>query len=542
MKKTYIFGHHNPDTDSVCASICLSYFKNILGDNTEPRVLDEINSETKYVLDYFKVKKPKLLDNVKLQIKDVNYHKNYFVSSTASIRDVYDFLSLKKITGVPIVNEEGVFEGLITLKIILNKMIEGNLRFINTSYDNILKVLNGKKVLKFDEEIKGNIMVGGYRTAVFINEVNVSEDNILIITNRPKIINYAINSGIKTIIVVGSSELDSECKKNAKKHNVNIIRTTYDTFYTTKLINWSSYAKNFEDEERIVYFNENDYYNDFIETSKQLKHNNYPVVNNKGKCLGLLRITDVEDVNKKQVILVDHNEENQSVSGLYQAEIVEIVDHHKIGNFTTNIPINFRNMAVGSTCTIIYELYKDKRARIPKWVSGLLLSGILSDTLILKSPTTTDIDKKAAKELSKLAKLDYKKFGMSMFKTGFSIKGKTPIDILETDIKSYELEDNTKYAVSQIFTLENKEVLDNLDVYIEEMENLRKQLGCKFMVATIIDVIKNGSYFIYTEGASDILRMGYSLEKMEQGIFIEGQVSRKKQIIPAIINGANKLK
>ena len=256
MKKTYIFGHHNPDTDSVAASICLSYFKNLLGDYTEARVLDEINAETQYVLDYFKVKKPKLLDNVKLQIKDMNYHKNYFIKNTASIRDVYDFLSEKKITGVPIVNEEGVFEGLITLKIILNKMIEGNLRFINTSYENLLKVLNGRKVLKFNEEIKGNIIVGGYRTAVFVNEVNVSDNSILIITNHPRIIDYAIKSGIKTIIVVAEDDLDPECKKNAKKNKVNVIRTDYDTFYTTKLINWASYAKNFCDEERIVYFSD----------------------------------------------------------------------------------------------------------------------------------------------------------------------------------------------------------------------------------------------------------------------------------------------
>lgn len=542
MKKTYIFGHHNPDTDSVCASICLSYFKNMLGDHTEPRVLDDINLETKYVLDYFKVKKPKLLDNVKLQIKDLNYHKNYVMANTASIKDVYDFLSLKKITGVPIVNDEGIFQGIITLKIILNKMIEGDLRYLNTSYDNILKVIKGKKILKYTNEIEGNIIVGGYRTMVFVNEVDVSGNNILIISNRPRIINYAIKSGIKTIIVVGSSELDPECKDNAKKNKVNIIRTNYDTFYTTKLINWASYAKNFCDEERIVYFNENDYYNDFVEVSKKLKHNNYPVVNNKGKCLGLLRITDAIDVNKKEVILVDHNEESQSVSGLYQADIVEIVDHHKIGNLTTNSPINFRNMAVGSTCTIIYELYKDKKVRMTKWAAGLLLAGILSDTLILKSPTTTDIDKKAVKSLSKVCKVDYKKFGLNMFKAGTSIEGKTPLEILESDIKTFEFEDGVKYAVSQVFTLDTDKVFSNLDNFIEEIDNIKNKLKCKFVVVAITDIIKNGSYFIYTEEAIDILKAGFGLESLEQGFYIEGQVSRKKQIVPAIIGGASKLK
>ena len=542
MKKTYIFGHRNPDTDSVCSAISLSYFKNMQGENTEPRILDDISRETAYVLDYFGVKKPKLLDNVKLQIKDVNYHKNYFLKDTVSIKDVYDFLTLKKITGIPIVKEDGSFEGIITLKIILNKMIEGNLRYLNTSYDNILKVLNGKKVLKFTDKIEGNLLVGGYRTMVFVNEVDVSSNNILIITNRPKIINYAIDGGIKTIVVVGTSDLDPECKKKAKANRVNIIRTEYDTFYTTKMISWANYAKIFCDEERIVYFNENDYYNDFVEISKKLKHNNYPVVNNKGKCLGLLRITDVDDVNKKEVILVDHNEQNQSVTGLYQASIIEIIDHHKIGDLTTNSPINFRNMAVGSTCTIVYELYKEKGIKITKEIAGILLSGILSDTLILKSPTTTEIDKNAVKALSKLAKVDYKKLGFNMFKAGTSILNKTPLEVLETDIKTFEFEDFYKYAVSQVITLEVDQILNDMDTYIEQIEALRKSLGCKFLVVAITDILKNGSYFLYTEDALDVLKAGYNLEEIKQGIFIKDQVSRKKQIVPAILKGANILR
>ena len=210
MSKTYIFGHHNPDTDSVCSAICLSYFKNKLGENTEPRVLDEINEETKFVLSFFKVKKPKMLDNVKLQVKDIKYHKNYVLKDTDSIKDVYDFLNEKKITGIPIVNSEGTFEGLITLKIILSRLIDGNLRYLTTSYNNLLKVLKGTKILKFNSDISGNIIVGGYKSDVFISEVKLSSDNILITSNRNRVIEYAINNGVKTIILVGDSKLDKE--------------------------------------------------------------------------------------------------------------------------------------------------------------------------------------------------------------------------------------------------------------------------------------------------------------------------------------------
>ena len=542
MSKTYIFGHHNPDTDSVCSAICLSYFKNRLGDNTEPRVLDELNEETKFVLSFFKAKKPKMLDNVKLQVKDIKYHKNYTLKDTNSIKDVYDFLSEKKITGIPIVNSEGQFEGLITLKIILNRLINGNLRYLNTSYDNLIKVLKGSKVLKYDNNITGNIIVGGYKSDVFVHEVKLSSDNILITSNRNRVIEYAINSDVKTIILVGDCVLDKEIITLAKKNKVNIISTPLDTFNTTMLINWANFAKSFCDEERIVCFNENDYYNDFIETSKRLKHNNYPVVNNKGKCLGLLRITDVDSFNRKNVILVDHNESSQSVTGLSQANILEIVDHHKIGDLTTSIPINFRNMAVGSTCTIIYQLYKEKKVRIIKPVAGLLLSGILSDTLILKSPTTTDIDKKAVKELSKICKLDYKKYGFLMFKEGSKITDKSIDDIIDTDLKIFEFEDLYKYAVSQVITLEIDEIFNNIDLYIEKIEQMKKTLHLSFLLVVVTDILKNGSYLIYTNGAEDVIKEGFNLKEIKQGVFIEKQVSRKKQIVPSLIKGINKLR
>lgn len=542
MEKTYIFGHHNPDTDSVCAAITLSYYKNQLGENTEPRVLDEINKETAFVLNYFNVPEPNYLDNVKLQIKDIDYHKNYFMKNTDSIKKVYDFLLNKSITGLPIVDKSNKFVGLITLKMILNKLIGDNLRYINTSYDNILEVLEGKEILRFNDDIEGEVIVGGYRSMIFVNEIKLSSRDILITSNRPMIINYAISEGIKNIIVVGNQDLDRECLENAKKNEVNVIKTNYDTFYTVKKISLSNYAESFCDDKRVICFNNDDYYNDFVDISKKLKHNNYPVIDEENNCLGLLRLTDLDNVNRKKVILVDHNESSQSALGLHQAEIVEIVDHHKIGDLTTNNPINFRNMAVGSTNTIIYQLYKEKNINITKTIAGLMLSGILSDTIILKSPTTTSYDKNAVLELSKIAEVDYEDYGLKMFQAGTSLKGKTREEVVNTDIKTFTYNENDRYAVSQIFTLDIEEIVKDLNSYINLIEQMKEELNCKFIVVAVTDILNNGSYFIFTKGAKEILEAGYALQNIKQGEYMDGQVSRKKQIVPSIINGINRLK
>ena len=537
MKKTYIFGHHNPDTDSVCGAIALSYYKNELGKNTEPRILDEISKETKFVLDYFKVPEPSYIDNVKLQISDIEYHKNYYKKDTD-----YDFLTDKSITGVPLVDENKKFTGLITLKMILNKLIGGNLKHICTSYDNILEAINGIEVLRYEEEINAEVIVGGYRSMIFLKEVQPSKKDILVTSNRPMIINYAINEGIKNIVVVGKQELDEECINNAKNNKVNVIRTNYDTFYTLKLISLSNYAKFYCDGKRVVCFKEDDYYNDFVDISKKLKHNNYPVIDDNNNCLGLLRLTDLDNVNKKRVILVDHNESSQSIMGLSQSEIVEIVDHHKIGDLTTNSPINFRNMAVGSTNTIIYHLYKEKSMKVPKPIAGLMLSGILSDTIILKSPTTTEYDRQAARELSLIAGVDYKKYGIEMFKEGTSLKGKTKEEVINTDIKTFNYNDELRYSVSQIFTLDIDSIMKDINSYIELIEKMKNDQKLKFVVVSITDILEDGSYFIFTESAKEVLEAGYAIQNIKQGEYIKGQVSRKKQIVPTIINGINRIK
>jgi len=541
QEKVYIFGHHSPDTDSVSAAIALAYLKRKQGMNAIPVVLDEISKETEFVLRNFNVGHPICIDNVKLQIKDIDYHKGYFLRKSDSISKVYHYLIDKKITGLPIVDENDTFVGLVTLKMILNQLISSDLKKLTTSYDNIVEVLKGKEVLKFDDEIRGSLMVAGYRSSIFVEDSHITSDHVLIASFRPMIIDYAIQSGVKVIVIVGDQKLDDMFLEKAKEHHVNIIYTSYDTFYTAKLITLANYIETVIGSDRITCFLEDDFYDDFVSMSKKQKYNNYPVIDRNRKCLGLLRLTDIDNVCKKKVMLVDHNEKGQSITGLDEAEILGIVDHHKIGDLTTNNPINFRNMAVGSTNTIIYYLYKEAGIAIPDEIAGVMLSGILSDTLILTSPTTTGMDTEVVESLAEQLDIDYQAYGTEMFKEGTSLKGRTKEEIINQDIKSFTHE-GIKYSVSQVFTLDIDSIMKDMDDYLALIEKQKEDMNVHFIVVAITDILSNGSYLLYTKDAKEILEAGYKIEELEEGHFVKDQVSRKKQLVPAIISGINQNK
>ena len=539
MSKIYIFGHQRPDTDAVTAAITLSYLKRELGLDTEPRVLGHINDETKYVLDYFGIKEPKYLNDVRLQLKDINYHKNMYINGNCTIKETYDYLVEKSITGVPIVNDDNKYLGIVTLKDLAREIISGNYNKLNTTYDNIKKTLNGKKVLKYDDVIDGDLLIASYNANTFVNNVKLTKDNILLVGDRHTIHEFAIKNKIKLIIVTGSNDVSESNLKLAKEKKVNIIRTNLDTFTASKLIGLSNRVENIIHRESIT-FSETDFYGDFIEETKKLKHNNYPIVSSTNKCLGLIRVTDIVEKNNKKVILVDHQEFEQSAPGIEEANIIEIVDHHKIGNVSTKNPINFRNMVVGSSNTIIHELYKENNVKIPKEIAGLMLSGILSDTLILQSPTTTDLDRQVVEELSKLLKINYQDYALNMFKAGTSLKGKTKDEVITTDLKTFTSDNNVKFAVAQVFTLDIDEIKADLDEYLEKLNETNEKLGCEFTMLCFTDVIKNGSYVIYTEKAKKILEAGFKKTSFEQMTYIPNLASRKKQMVPVILNELEK--
>ena len=538
MNKVYIFGHQSPDTDAVTSAISLSHLKNKLGMDTEPRVLGHINKETKYVLDKFGIKEPKYLNDVKLQLKDLDYHKGLFVDENKSIAYVYKFLTEKGVTGTPVVTDGNKYKGIITIKDIAKKLISNDFDKIDSNYSNILETVSGEEVLKFDDEIKGNVLVASYDSDTFTSNVNLNSNSILIVGDRQDIIKKAINDNVKLIVVTGPEKITEENLKLAENNKINVIKTNIDSFHTSKLICLSNKIGTLLVEDTSKIFRENDYYTDFVEATKKLKHNNYPILNNNGVCLGLIRITEIINKNNKKVMLVDHQEKEQSVIGLDEANILEIVDHHKIGNINTTNPINFRNMTVGSTNTIVYFMYKENNVEIPKEIAGIMLSGLLSDTLCLQSPTTTEIDKKVAEDLSLIAGVDYEKYALDMFKAGTSLEGLTKEEVIKSDFKSFPIGDE-KMAIGQVFTLDVDRIFDELDTYIEKLEEINNKEGYKFIIIAITDILKNGSYLIFTENAKSILENIYKLDDIKQGYYVDGLVSRKKQILPSILSELN---
>ena len=535
MKQTtYIFGHRKPDTDSVASAIALSYLKNKRGHKTMPVVLDDINKETEFVLDYFGIKQPEFLNDVKLKIEDVSYYKECFVSEKESIKNTYEYIKEKSITGVPIVDENKKLLGLVTVKMIGNELISGNFTHLKTSYNNILDTLKGREVLRANDEIDGEILTAAFRSATILNNIEMNENNIVIVGDRHSIIEYAIKSKVKLVVIVGGEQVKPEHLELAKVNNVSIISTDYDTFHTAKLIGLSGYVGTLLHNARIEKINEKDYLDAFIELSSKQGYNNYPVVNKKGKCVGLIRVTDIKEKNRKKVILVDHNEAAQSVIGIEEAEITEIVDHHKIGDLTTNKPINFRNMKVGSTNTIIYMLYTEAGIKIPKEIAGIMLSGIISDTLKFTSPTTTEMDKNVAHILTRIAEVDIDEYAIQMFKAGTKLDGKTTEEIILTDMKIFPIEDE-KIAVSQVFTLNSEEILNNKVEYIQVLNELSESKGYSLTMLCITDIIQNGSYILYNTAYEDKVKEALELNEIYQGIYVNGVLSRKKQIVPKLM-------
>ena len=535
MKEIYIFGHKKPDTDTVTSAIALSYLKNQQGMNTVPKILGKINKETEFALNYFNVTVPEYLDDVKLQIKDLNYYKDCYVKETDSLNKAYKYMNEQNITGIPVVDSNKKLKGIVTSKMIGSELMLGDFTHLKTSYKNILEVLEAEEILKFDDEIVGTIIAASYRSTTFLNTLELNNDTIMIVGDRHSLIEAAILSKIKLLIIVGNKDIKEEHIMLAKLKGVNIIRTHYDTYHTAKLINFTSYIGNLLSDIRNVSFKETDYYDDFKEKCIKLGYNNYPVVDKKNKCLGLVRITDINELNRKQVILVDHNESSQSVEGLEEAEILEIIDHHKIGAVTTSMPINFRNMTVGSTNTILFLMYSESKVEIPAYIAGIMLSGILSDTLKFTSPTTTEYDKYAALSLANISNIDIDDYSSKLFKAGTNLEGKTLEEIIEEDLKIFEI-DNKRVAVSQVLSLNPDDILDKKLDYIAKLDEMKNNKEYDLFVLCITDIIKGGSYIFYDTNNEDLIREAFSNNDLTEGYFLPDCLSRKKQIVPNLMN------
>lgn len=535
MDKIYIFGHKNPDADSVCGSITLSNLKNKLGMNTEPRILSPINKETEYILNRFNIKVPEYLNDVRVQIKDVNYHKDYIINENKSIYEAFKKMNDNAITGLPLVDDSDLFKGYVSLKEVASEMIYNENLYIDTTFDNIASILETSNYIKFDDQITGYAHAATFDDETFIKDIPIDEKSIVIVGDREAIIRHAINSNVKLIIMVKGKKLSEELESEARKHKVNVIMTNKSSFKIARVLCLTNPIKSIKRGSDTVTFTVDDYLTDFNEETNKLKHTNYPILNSRGICLGMLRTIDAHEVTKKKVILVDHNMRAQSVDGLEEAEILEITDHHNIGDINTSSPINFRNMSVGAVNTIIYYLYRENNVKIDKTMAALMLSGIISDTLLLQSPTTTEKDRLVAADLAHIAKLDLNTYGLELLSSGVSIEGLTANEILFKDFKIYKVGDYNM-SIAQVFTTDFKYFEPRVDELVEELNRVAKNHDYKSCALFVTNFLTNNSYILFSDNSKKTLEIAYGIDEIKNGHMLKGVVSRKKQMVPYIMS------
>lgn len=535
MDKIYVFGHKNPDADSVCASITLSNLKNELSMNTEPRILSPINKETEYILNRFNIEVPAYLNDVRVQIKDVNYHKNFIINENKTIFEAFKMMNDHAITGLPLVDDESNFKGYVSLKEVASDMIYNENLHIETSFDNLTSILEATDYLKFDDCISGYAHAATFDDETFINDIRIDKESIVIVGDRETIIKYAIESKVKLIIMVKGKKLNEEELTLAKNNKINVIMTNKSSFKIARVLCLANPIKSIKRGIDTITFTVDDYLTDFNEETNRLKHTNYPILNSRGKCLGMLRTIDAHEVNRKKVILVDHNMRAQSVDGLEEADILEITDHHNIGDIVTSSPINFRNMSVGASNTIIYYLYRENNVKITKTMAALMLSGIISDTLLLQSPTTTEKDRIVANELARISGLDLNKYGLELLSSGVKIDGLTANEIVFKDFKVYKV-GNYNMAIAQVFTTDFKIFEPRVSELVEELNRVAKNHDYKSCVLFVTNFLTNNSYLLFSDNSKKILEIAYGFDDVKNGDLLKGVVSRKKQMVPYIMD------
>ncbi len=534
MQTTYIFGHKIPDTDSVCAAIALSYLKNKLGEKTEPRVLGNLNKETKYVLGRFNIEEPKFLNDVKLRIRNMNYIKKAFVEEHTSIGQTYNKMEELGVTGLPLTDTNGVLTGYVNVNEISKYLINDDSTYLETTYDNLLTDLKAKEILKFNEEITGNVTIATYQSKSIIETTKLSSNDILVVGDRYKVLEYAINSKIKLLIIVNGKTLPTDLLKTAKNNKINVISVPFDTFKTSNVLRLSNYVKRININEKPISIRISDYKQDFIDMTNQYGHTNYPVVDKKNNCLGMARLVDINTFQKQKVILVDHNNPSQSVDGLDEAEIIEIVDHHNISTLMTSYPITFRVSPLGCTCTLLYKLYKENNIEITKDIAGIMLSSIISDTLLFKSPTTTKEDIEVTKKLASIAKLDVYKYGREMFEASTTLEGMSVEEIIHSDMKTFKF-NKTNMVIGQTITMDFDTISKKENEFISSLNSICNIGNADVALLFVTDVIKNGSYIYYNTGSKKLISDAYGIDDLKEGHYLEGVVSRKKQMLPPLI-------
>jgi len=547
-EKVYILGHKNPDSDSICAALAYAEYKNASGKiNAIPARLGELNRETKFILDYFGVEPPMLLETVRLSVNDLNIDRVAPVSPDIYLGMALDLMKKNNLNSLPVANDKEQLIGIVSISDIISSYIDvwdsNVLGKAGTSLENIIDTLSADIVVMpantrtFDGKIL--VLAMEPKTA----QRYIEENDIIICGDRADVQDIALNSNISLMIVTGDSKVDEKIVDKAREKGVIIISTPHDTFTTSRLISKSVPIKNVMTSENIIKFSLDDLVDNVREHMSQTRYRSYPVVdsNSSNRVVGLISRYHLISSMKKKVILVDHNERSQSVDGIEECEILEIIDHHRIADVFTGNPIYFRNEPVGSTSTIVASIMFENGRRPSKKIAGILAAAIISDTLLLRSPTSTNTDKIMLDRLAKIANLDVEEFAHEMFKAGTSLKGRTPKELLEQDFKTFHIDDE-KMGIAQVFTTDPESIQDMKDELIALMEDRADKEKYSIFMLMLTDIIKEASEIVVVGTHKELAAQAFGQKLVNNSFYASGVLSRKKQVVPPVMEYLSDIK
>ena len=541
-KKVWVVGHKHPDTDSICAAISYAYLKNQSGDKKTyvAKRAGAVNEETRYVLERFGVEEPPLVSYAGAQIKDINIRKTAGVSNQISLKRAWELMKKLEVVTLPVTNQFGTLEGVIVTKDIATSYMDvlDNcvLSKARTQYKTIAETIDGEVYAGNEHAhfVRGKVVIATSNPEYMADYIE--DDDLVILGDREEAQMQAIRSNASCIIIGGGLEVAEEVKKLAEKRDCVIITTPFDTFSVARLINQSMPIKQYMTRRELVTFDIDDYVDDVKDVMSRVRHRDFPVLGSNGNYVGMISRRNLMNMQKKQIILVDHNEKSQAVDGIGEAEILEIIDHHRLGSLETVSPVYFRNQPLGCTSTIIYQMYQEQRVEIPKEIAGLLLSAIISDTLMFRSPTCTPFDKGVAKRLAEIADVDIEDHAKKMFRAGSDFKNKTTEEIFYQDFKIFHTED-CDFGVAQISAMSGEEleqIGEQLRPFLPQVLG-EKRLNMVYVMLT--DILEESSKIIFAgEDAGKILAHAFKKQEDADGILLDGIISRKKQMIPTLMN------
>ena len=545
--KVVVIGHRNPDTDSICSAIAYAELKNKTSDLVcEPRRAGKMNQETEFVLKKFGVKPPRMCTDVNPKIRDVDYRDMPGIPGTTSLRKAWEIMRDKQIDTLPVTSPDNELEGVITVKDIATANMDvfdtGILAKSQTTYRNILETLGGTMVVGREDDVctTGHIRIGTATPEMLEN--TVEKGDIVILTNRYESQLCAIEKEASLLIICNGSKVGHTIQRIAEEMGVAIMSAPVDTYAAGKLISQCAPISYYMTRSDIMKFTLVTPVADVTRVMAKVRHRYFPILDEDGKYCGMVSRRNIINLQKRRIILVDHNEATQAVEGFDQAEILEIIDHHRIGSLETSGPVYFRNQPVGCTATIITQMYDENGMEIPPQIAGLLLAAILSDTLVFRSPTCTPLDEALAKRLAKIAGVDIDEFASEMFEAGEKLDGKTAEEVFLQDFKVFMCGD-IRFGVAQGSYMTRKNLLAAealLQPYLEEARN-KQNVEDIYMLLTDVPkeesvVISDGRY------ASEVLSDGFETQPAEDGSFtLPGVVSRKKQFIPALMTAYQEL-